>query len=90
MYSTPALAASATELAACHGRMDQVATAVKAETFYMAWCLDCHRNPAPHLRPQSELTTMGWKAPADQAAFAARTIKELSLRPPTNCSGCHR
>jgi hypothetical protein len=74
----------------CHGNVAAMEVVTQKQPLSMTWCLDCHRNPAPHLRPQSELTTMGWKAPADQAAFAARVIKELSLRPPTNCSGCHR
>ena len=26
----------------------------------MEWCLDCHREPEKHLRPTSEVTTMGY------------------------------
>jgi hypothetical protein len=74
----------------CHGNVAAMEVVTQKQPLSMAWCLDCHRNPGPHLRPQSELTVMDWKAPADQAVFAARVTKELSLRPPTNCSGCHR
>ena len=74
----------------CHGNVAAMEVVTQSQPLSMSWCLECHRNAGPHLRPQSELTVMGWNAPADQAAFAARVTKELSLRPPTNCSGCHR
>jgi hypothetical protein len=50
----------------------------------MGWCLDCHRNPIPNLRPRDQVTVMGYKpTPADKAQLA-------TVNPPTNCSTCHR
>src|SRR5262249_39620084 len=44
--------------ASCHGRVDQMALAYPVFSLTMGWCLDCHRNPAPHLRPPEEITNM--------------------------------
>ena len=45
----------------CHDRVDQMEVVYQAEPLSMAWCLDCHRNPAPHLRPKDQVTHLGWK-----------------------------
>jgi len=77
----------------CHGRVDQMTTDVKANTFFMSWCLDCHRNPAPYLRPLDKITTMGYKPAGDQSAIGAQLMKQYNILPPTqliNCSICHR
>lgn len=77
----------------CHGRMDQATTAVKAETFYMAWCLDCHRDPAKYVRPLEDIYTFGYQPTEDQAVVGARLVKEYNIASPfklTNCSICHR
>jgi hypothetical protein len=76
--------------ASCHGAVDQMEEVTQAEPLNMGWCLDCHRNPAPHLRPQEEVTNMEWFPPKDQASWAAETISERRISPPEDCSGCHR
>ena len=35
----------------CHGRVDRMEEVFQQEPLSMGWCLDCHRNPAEHLRP---------------------------------------
>jgi hypothetical protein len=74
----------------CHGRIDQMEVVTQAEPLSMSWCLDCHRNPAPHLRPTEEVTNMDWIPPRDHAEFAAQAIETKNLRPPENCTACHR
>ena len=32
----------------CHGRVDQMAEVRQVKPLSMAWCLECHRNPAPN------------------------------------------
>jgi len=45
----------------CHGDVHKMEVVYQAEPLSMAWCLDCHRNPAPHLRPKDQVTHLGWK-----------------------------
>lgn len=74
----------------CHGRVDQMEVVSQKKPLSMSWCLDCHRNPAPHLRPPEEVTNMRWVPPADHAKLAQKWIEERDIQPPTDCSGCHR
>lgn len=74
----------------CHGRVDLMRTVGQQEPLSMSWCLECHRNPTPHLRPRQEVTNMAWdttKAKYDAFADASRARQP---NPPISCSGCHR
>ncbi len=74
----------------CHGNVAQMEVVSQAQPLSMGWCLDCHRNPAPNLRPVAEVTNMKWNPPVDQADWAAQTVKARNIKPPTDCWGCHR
>jgi hypothetical protein len=87
----------------CHGRVDRMPLTWQESSLQMEWCLDCHRDPAPHVRPLAEVFTMGWDPeraaahPDAQAAVtpAARGAELLALHGVrtadlTNCSVCHR
>jgi hypothetical protein len=74
----------------CHGRIDRMEVVTQAEPLSMSWCLDCHRNPAPNLRPVDQVTNMQWVPPPDQLEQARAIIEQKHLRPPVDCSGCHR
>jgi hypothetical protein len=74
----------------CHGRIDEMEEVHQVKPLSMSWCLDCHRNPAPNLRPPSQVTNMRWNPPADQADFASKAIADRGIRPPVDCTGCHR
>ena len=74
----------------CHGRVDRMAVVEQYAPLTMSWCLDCHREPAKHLRPLDQITTMGWKPKGDRAALAAKLMLELDVHPTTNCTTCHR
>lgn len=76
--------------ASCHGRIDQMEVVYQAESLSMGWCLDCHRNPEPHLRPRSEVTNMDWDAQAAGYDPAADPHRMRDLNPPQHCSGCHQ
>jgi len=52
----------------CHGPVDRMPLMQQAVPLTMEWCLDCYRDPAPNLRPASQVFDAAWKAPADQAA----------------------
>ena len=85
----------------CHGRVDDMPLMRREHTLDMEWCIDCHRDPTPHLRPRDQLFTMGWDparpeasgstiAPATQAELGERLALERHVEPRINCSTCHR
>lgn len=71
----------------CHGRVDQMAEVAQAESLTMAWCLGCHRDPTPHVRPPERVTEMDYDAPIDERR---RVAEDLHVRSLTYCSTCHR
>ncbi len=80
----------------CHGRVDRMPLLARAEPVHMGWCLDCHRDPAPHLRPVDQVTRMDWseweRHPERHAAFAAQEMRRFHIEPArlTDCALCHR
>jgi NAD-dependent SIR2 family protein deacetylase len=75
----------------CHGRVDQMPLEWRAQPLQMQWCLDCHRDPAPHLRPLFQEFRMD--APRATPAAAGELAREAHLesrRRMTDCSTCHR
>ncbi|MGF1468591.1 MAG: cytochrome c3 family protein [Sandaracinaceae bacterium] len=80
----------------CHGRIDQMEVVAQAEPLSMGWCLDCHRNPEPHLRPLDRITDMDWElGQSPDEEVNVREAAEVAYLadhavPPEACSGCHR
>ncbi len=74
----------------CHGRIDKMEVVYQSEPLSMGWCLDCHRNPEPNLRPLSEITNMDWQAPGDPFEFGRQIRTAFDLNPNEDCSTCHR
>lgn len=74
----------------CHGNVAEMEEVHLAKPLSMGWCLECHRNPDPHLRPLDQITVMGWEPPANQAEVAAAIKAKYNIKPPETCSGCHR
>lgn len=76
----------------CHGPVDTMPRVYKAESLQMSWCLDCHRNPAPHLRPLGEVFNLHWHPPANQAALGRQRMEEFGINPGNldSCYICHR
>lgn len=74
----------------CHGQVDQMPLMYQSATLTMSWCLDCHRNPTPNLRPREEVTNVAWTPPADLAALQSRLHEEYHVRTNVSCSTCHR
>jgi menaquinone reductase, multiheme cytochrome c subunit len=71
----------------CHGRVDRMDQVYQVEPLSMSWCLDCHRNPEPHLRRDEFITVMDYvPEPGEGAAVMA----EKGIHSSTNCSTCHR
>ena len=73
----------------CHGRVDKMEVVHTVEPLSMGWCLDCHRNPEPHLRPPELVTDLAWKA-EDPVAVGREIRERLNVNPNTECWTCHR
>jgi len=71
----------------CHGRVDQAEVVSVQQPLNMAWCLECHRDPGPQLRPRNHVTDMAWQ-PGDGDEELIADVS--TLNPPEHCSGCHR
>lgn len=83
--------------ATCHGDVGDMALTAKAQALDMRWCIDCHRDPTPHLRAREDVFASRAPPPSSPAPAGSHPHPEL-LRPPrdprwahlTNCSTCHR
>ncbi|MEO1170605.1 MAG: cytochrome c3 family protein [Myxococcota bacterium] len=73
----------------CHGRIDTMEVVYQDQKLSMGWCLECHREPENHLRPQDRITDMDW-APENQVELGLQIKEARNINPPQSCSGCHR
>jgi len=74
----------------CHGRVDTMEVVYQAEPLSMGWCLECHRNPERHLRPQEYVTKLDWVPEEDQEVLGAKLAEMHGINPPVDCNACHR
>ncbi len=76
----------------CHGQINDMDVVQHAKPLSMGFCLDCHRDPAPHLRPLDQVTNLNWRPEQmeDHAKWSAEFVKNNHIVPPTSCTGCHR
>jgi hypothetical protein len=76
----------------CHGRIDQMDVVEHAKPLSMSFCLQCHRDPAGHLRPRDQVTNLAWHAssPEAQLEMGTKFVHDWNVNPPQTCSGCHR
>lgn len=76
--------------ASCHGRIDQMAVVSMDQPLSMSWCLECHRNPKPNLRPFKEITNMAYDPKKAGYDPDKDPLRKRKVQPPLHCSGCHR
>jgi len=79
----------------CHGNVTTVKEGeviAHQKPFSMAFCLDCHRQPASFLRDPKEVFNLNSSRLADtpRAPEAAKFVETWKVKPPQSCSGCHR
>ncbi len=78
----------------CHGRIDEMEVVEHAKPLSMGFCLDCHRNPEPRVRPLDQITNLNWRpelmSQPHHAEWAAEFVKNNKITPPQSCTGCHR
>ncbi len=74
----------------CHGRVDQMPLTYKANTLYMQWCIECHRDPAKYIRPRNQVFNMAYQYPSNQKQLGTRLMAENKVQSLTDCVTCHR
>ncbi|WP_439409661.1 cytochrome c3 family protein [Bradyrhizobium sp. DASA03076] len=76
----------------CHGDVGQMRLTRPAAPLTMQWCLDCHRNPEPHLRPREAVFEPKWQPPKDQAEVGSKLVAAYHINTGhlTDCTICHR
>jgi hypothetical protein len=74
--------------------MDEV---YHAKPLSMTFCLDCHRDPAAHLRPPDKITDLNWKwsdNPEENARLqrlhGGEMMRDWKVESLQTCSACHR
>ena len=75
----------------CHGPIGDMPLTRRATDLTMRWCLDCHRNPAPRLRPPDKVFDPHWRRTADTPS-GAQLLAAYRIHPNTlsDCTVCHR
>jgi hypothetical protein len=76
----------------CHGRVDEMALTYRAIPFEMQFCVDCHRDPAPRLRPQQFVTDMTWHPAGNARTLGEKLVAQNGIRigELDYCYVCHR
>jgi hypothetical protein len=76
----------------CHGRVDDMPLTQQAAPLTMEWCLDCHRDPAPNLRPETAEFSMDWVPTDDPRKLGTALLdhSKIHLDTLTDCYVCHR
>jgi hypothetical protein len=74
----------------CHGRVDKMPLMWQDASLRMEWCLACHRDPARHVRPRSEVFNLTWEPPANADSLRQALVEEYKIKSLTHCSTCHR
>lgn len=75
----------------CHGQINEMVEVRHEKPLTMAFCLDCHRNPAPNIRPPEEVYNMHWtNDPAKQLAMGQKFVHDWKIMSSQNCYTCHR
>jgi hypothetical protein len=74
----------------CHGRVDLMPAIQQDQPLTMGWCMDCHRNPFPRLRPLDQVTSTTWQPEGDPEELGRELAKQNNVRSRTDCYTCHR
>lgn len=81
----------------CHGSINKMDEVSHAKPLSMAFCLDCHRDPAARLRPPDKITDLDWKWSDDplknaelQKQHGKEFVHDWRVESLQSCSACHR
>lgn len=81
----------------CHGQIDKMEEVYHAKPLSMAFCLECHRDPASKIRPLDKITDLNWTPNPDPNIAAQwrksegkKMAEHWRVESLQNCSACHR
>lgn len=74
----------------CHGRVDRMPLMRQDKPLTMKWCLECHRNPEPRLRPRDKITVMGYMPESGRKEIDFLALYDIHTDRMTECVTCHR
>jgi hypothetical protein len=74
----------------CHGAVDRMPLTSAESSLAMEWCLGCHRDPEPFLRPRAAVVDPAWDPQSLTAGQRAELASELGVKRLTDCTTCHR
>jgi hypothetical protein len=76
----------------CHGKVNEMDVVTQMKPFSMGFCLDCHRDPAAHVRVKADIFNLDSKTIAEtkDRAAAVKFVHDWNINPPQSCSACHR
>ncbi|MSU34845.1 MAG: cytochrome C [Pedosphaera sp.] len=70
----------------CHGEINKMDEVRHAKSLTMGFCLECHRGPENHIRPNEFVTQLDWKGEVD----GKQLVHDWNVQPGQSCSTCHR
>jgi hypothetical protein len=77
----------------CHGDIANMPSVYQENTLQMEWCIQCHKDPTPNLRPKAEIFNTQYD-PATQTEEERKKLhSDYKIRSQdlmTSCSMCHR
>ena len=81
----------------CHGQINKMDEVRHEKPLSMAYCIECHRNPAARLRPPDKITDLNWAWSEDPARAAdmqklngEKFVHDWKVQSLQSCSACHR
>ena len=75
---------------ACHGDVSKMPLMWRDQTLHMQWCLDCHRNPAPHVRPRENVFDVAWDPGSLTLEERQDLLRQYHIQTKDSCYTCHR
>jgi hypothetical protein len=70
----------------CHGEIQKMDEVHHAKPLSMGFCLECHREPEKHIRPNDLVTKLDWNGEFD----GKKAVHDWKVQPGQSCSTCHR
>lgn len=74
----------------CHGPVHNMQLMYRENTLQMNWCIDCHKNPEPHVRPKDKLFDTTFDPASQSEETRAALVAEYQVQANLACNTCHR